>query len=125
MQAPIFKKVSDKNKLHFGGTVDPKTMNLSFKGDNKKPMTFTDKTKKNEPSRNYNESYDRRKDILEEHGFCLKSLRTSIEFTKLGLPQSPVFAYLILDKCDKRLKKLIEDIKGQKEYEDINQLLCQ
>lgn len=42
---------------------------------------------------------------------------------KTGNPQSMVFSYLIFDKCERRLKKMIEDCKGQKGYEDINMML--
>ena len=46
-----------------------------------------------------------------------------MDFIKTGCAQFNVFAYLILDKCERRLKKMMEDCKGQKGYEDINLLL--
>lgn len=76
-------------------------MNLSFKSDpNRKVFTFPSKSAKiEEPTKSYNEVYDKRKDIIEEHTFCTKGIKTSIDFSKANAPNSTVFAYLIFDKC--------------------------
>lgn len=69
--------------------------------------------------------YDKKKEVMEEHSFCLKSIKTSVDFIKLGVQQSTVFAYLVLDKCERRLKRMLEDCRVQKGCEDVIPLLSQ
>lgn len=52
-------------------------------------------------------------------------MKTSVDFLKTGYNQSNVFSYLILDKCERRLKKMIEDSKTQKYETDFITLLTQ
>lgn len=51
------------------------------------------------PGKNFDEVYDKRKEIVEEHAFCSKGIKTGIDFAKVASTHSTVFAYLIFDKC--------------------------